>query len=412
MRLTQSDAIKDLSKEDKTILKEMCGYANNLYNAAIYNIHRYYEENGTYLSYYTNRKMLHENENFKMLQASIADYVIRGVDEAYKSFFESKKENSKAQVPGYRPKGNLYRLTFPRKDVVLKDGFLRIPMSRDFKKTHPGVVIRIPCRLERLEDKEIKQIIILPINDGEEFKINYSYELDEESTKTNKSNILAIDIGVNNLASCVTTLGDSFIIDGKRLKSVNQGWNKEKARLQSIAKKQGLYTTKKIQRITQNRNNKVKDIMFKSARYIVDYCIANDIGTIVLGYNIGFKKSRRIGKKNTQNFQYIPYTDLRNQLTCLCQRYGMTYIEHNEAYTSQSSFLDGDPVPEFCYQKQGTYDFSGDRVTRGLYVASDGTAINADINAAANILRKTIPDYDEEGLRKGALHSPPIIRLN
>ena len=105
-----------------------------------------------------------------------------------------------------------------------------------------------------------------------------------------KDNALAIDLGVNNFAACVSTVGTPFIMDGRKLKSINHQWNKEKARLQSIAKKQGKDVTSRINRITEKRNNRVRDIIRKTARHIADYCIEKDIGSVYVGYNPDFKR--------------------------------------------------------------------------------------------------------------------------
>ena len=72
----------------------------------------------------------------------------------------------------------------------------------------------------------------------------------------------------------------------------------------------------------------------------------------------------------------------------MCQQYRLNYVEQEESYTSKSSFFDQDPLPVFDGKKyQGT--FTGRRICRGLYKSEDGTVINADVNGALNILRKT-----------------------
>ncbi|MBQ6367979.1 MAG: transposase [Erysipelotrichaceae bacterium] len=224
-------------------------------------------------------------------------------------------------------------------------------------------------------------------------------------------NAMAIDIGVDNLASCITTLGTSFILDGRKLKSINQGWNKEKARLQSVADKQGAKRTDKMSRITEKRNNQAKDIMRKSARYIINHCIEHHIGTVIVGYTPDFKRNINIRRKNNQAFVNISFGDFRQLLSGLCERYGIQYIEQEESYTSKSSFLDGDILPEYKPEQPYTGTFSGRRIHRGLYKTKDGTVVNADMNGAANILRKSKQNFDFEGLCRGLLASPQRIRL-
>ena len=146
---------------------------------------------------------------------------------------------------------------------------------------------------------------------------------------------MAIDIGLDNLATCVTNFGTSFIMDGRKIKHINRNWNKHRAYLQSILMKQGRYSSKVLERITLKRNNRVNDCLKKTARYIVNFCIANDIGTVVVGYNPEFKRGMNLGKKINQQFTQIPFSALRRQLQNLCACYGMKYVEHEESYTAK-----------------------------------------------------------------------------
>ena len=123
----------------------------------------------------------------------------------------------------------------------------------------------------------------------------------------------------------VSSNGRSFIIDGRKLKSINQWFNKENARLQSIKDKQhyGKKSTNRQKAIARDRNNKVNDYMNKAARKVINYCIANDIGALVVGYNETFQHNSHIGKRNNQNFVNIPYGQLRSKLEYLCRLNGI-----------------------------------------------------------------------------------------
>ena len=284
-------------------------------------------------------------------------------------------------------------------------------MSRRFMTVHPDlqpIVIPFP---ERLNNKTIKEVRIIPFDGGKHFKIQYIYEVTSEEKGLNKDNALAIDLGVNNLAACVSTVGTPFIMDGRKLKSINHQWNKEKARLQSIAKKQGKDVTSRINRSTEKRNNRVRDIIRKTARHIADYCIEKDIGTVYIGYNPDFKRSTNLGDSNNQNFVQIPFGQFRQQLSFLCWKYGIDYIEQEESFTSKSSALDQDELPVFDPKQQFCGKFSGSRIYRGLYMSKNGTAINADINGSANILRKGKQNLNFEKLCMGLLASPERIRV-
>ena len=151
--------------------------------------------------------------------------------------------------------------------------------------------------------------------------------------------------------------------------------------------------------------------MKKSARYIVDYCCNNNIGTIVVGYNLDFKRYVNLGKNNNQTFTQIPFGDLRNNIAYLCERYGIEYIEQEESYTSKASALDEDDIPVYNPTNNFDGNFSGKRIYRGLYKSKNGTLINADVNGSANILRKCKQNLSIKELCPGLLVSPLRIRL-
>ncbi len=417
MYLTQTNVIRGLNKHQYSMLAEMCRYSNNLYNVALYNIRQYYFENKKFLTYESNCHVCKENENYRLLQAGVSQQTLKVVDRSFKSFFNLIRKAGHGEyrfqdirIPHYRKKGGMFNLVLSTNAIAIKNGYLQIPVSRAFRKMHPDCDIKIPFP-ERLANKTIKEVRILPIADGKCFKVQYVYETDVETVCVDPANVMAIDIGVDNLASCITTLGTSFILDGRKLKSINQGWNKEKARLQSIADKQGAKYTAKMFRITEKRNNRVKDIMRKSARCIINHCIEHHIGTVVVGYNPDFKRNINLGRANNQTFVNISFGDFRQLLSGLCEQYGICYIEQEESYTSKSSFLDNDVLPEYKAERPYAGKFSGKRIHRGLYRTFSGTIINADLNGAANILRKSKQNFNFEELCRGLLASPQRIRL-
>lgn len=263
----------------------------------------------------------------------------------------------------------------------------------------------------KLLQSNIREVKIIPLYKGRAFKIAYCYDVDEKNLKLNRENSMGIDIGLDNLATCVTNFGTSFLMDGRKIKHINRNWNKRRAYLQSILMKQGSYSSKLLERITLKRNNQINDCLKKTARYIINFCIANDIGTVICGYNSDFKRRINLGKKINQQFTQIPFGALRRQPENLCARYGMSYIEQEESYTSKASFLDLDELPIFDAEKPYTGSFSGKRIRRGLYRSSSGRLVNADVNGAANILRKGKQNLDFELLCVGLLDRPLRIRV-
>ena len=417
MFLTQSNVIRHLSKDEYAMLAEMCRYSNNLYNVALYNIRQYYFSEKKFLTYESNYHECKVNENYGLLQAGVAQQTLKVADRSFKSFFNLIKKAKSGEyrfqdikIPHYREKGGMFVLVLSTNAINIKDGFLQIPMSRPISKAHAGKLIKIAFP-ERLADKKIKEVRIIPIFKGQYFKIQYVYEQAEQNLNLSQDNALAIDIGLENFATCITTIGTSFIMDGRKLKSINQYWNKRKAQLQSIADKQKNKSTKLIQCITTKRNNRAKDYVRKTSRYIVNYCIDNNIGTIICGYNSDFKRSINLGKMTNQQFTQISFGSLREQLSSLCEQYGMRYIEQEESYTSKASFLDLDEIPVYNPEQPYTGKFSGKRIHRGLYRYSDGRIANADLNGAANIMNKSKQNYDFVELCNGLLASPSRIRI-
>lgn len=418
MYLTQSNQIRGLSKEQYEILKEMCWISKNLYNVALYNIRQYYFTEKKFLKYESNYHVCKANENYGMLQAGISQQTLKIADRSFKSFFNLIKKAKTGEyrfqdirIPKYLDKDDLFVLVLSTNAINIKKGYLTIPFSREMRKKYPNIEIKIPFP-KRLEGKKIKEVRIIPCYKGQFFKIQYCYESQVEDLNLNKSNCLSIDLGLENLATCVSNNGTSFIIDGRKLKSINHYYNKLKAKKQSILDKQKLKSSKSMVKLHTKRNNKANDYIKKSARLIVDYCIKNDIGTIVVGYNSDFKRNINLGKITNQQFTQISFGALREAVQNLCQQYGIQYIEQEESYTSKASFLDKDNIPCFNPNEENNYSFSGKRIKRGLYQSSTGIIINADVNGACNILSKSKQNFNHEELCIGLLVSPTRIRVN
>ena len=413
MYLTLKQQVKHLSKKEFRNLKYLSHIAKNLTNEAIYNVRQHYFQNKKYLSYNENYKILKNSENYKKLNSNMAQQILKEVDGSFKSFFgllklaKNRKYNGKIKLPKYLAKDGFITLVIGF--VRLKDDMLIVPYSNSFKKTHQEVKIKLP---PVLKDKKIKEIRIIPKQHSRYFEIQYTYEVEEVQRELNKENALGIDLGINNLCTCVTNTGVSFIIDGRKLKSINQYYNKINAKLQSIKDKQKIErTTLRQKRITRKRNNRINDYLSKAARTIVNYCLNNDIGKLVLGYNEDFQRNSNIGSINNQNFVNIPYGKLRDKLIYLCKLYGIEFKLQEESYTSKASFFDGDEIPIYDKENLQEYIFSGKRIKRGLYQTSTGKLINADCNGALNILRKSKVVDLSVLYNRGELNTPKRIRV-
>lgn len=414
MYLTVKQQLKHLSKEEYLILRELTHTAKNLYNQAVYNIRQHYFDEEKYLSYVDNNKLLKSSDNYKILNSNMAQQILKEVDVVFKSFFGLLKAKAKGEykekikLPKYLPKNSFTTLVvgFVR---LNKNSFI-LPYSQSYKKNHKPIKINIP---PLLLDKTIKEIRIIPKFNARFFEIQYTYQVNEKQRNLNKNNALAIDLGINNLATCVTSMGKSFIVDGKKLKSINQWFNKYNAKLQSIKDKQGYgkALTTRQKTIWNKRNNRVNDYLSKAARIIINYCLENDIGILVCGYNNDFQRDSDIGKKNNQNFVNIPFSKFLWKLEYLCKFYGIEFVIQEESYTSIASFFDMDEIPEFKKEVKDNYSFSGKRIKRGMYKTLKEKIINADVNGALNILRKSKVVDLKVLYHRGEVDTPVRIRI-
>ena len=388
----QKQQLKHLSKDEYKALRELVFLSKNMYNVALYNVRQYFFTERKYLSYESNYKLCKENENYALMNSNSAQQIMKVVDRSFKSFFALIKlaqkgdyQYNQIKMPKYLEKDSFFNLIFA--EFKINDNMISVPMSPTFKRLYGKVNIKVPSNLK---DKTIKEIRIIPKSNARFFEIQYIYLIEESKEVPNKQNSLAIDLGIDNLATCVTNNGEAFIVDGKRLKSLNAYANKENSRLQSIKDKQKIKKTTKNQTLLwDNRNQKVNDYLNKSVRIIINYCITNDIGTLIVGYNPTIQKKCNLGKKNNQNFVNIPIGQLRDKLSYLCVRHNIEFVEQEESYTSKADFLAHDNIPKYDAFDNKKYTFSGKRIKRGAYKSSTGVKINADINGALNIMRKS-----------------------
>jgi IS605 OrfB family transposase len=241
---------------------------------------------------------------------------------------------------------------------------------------------------------------------GKYFKIKYCYEEKKQSVDLDYSKYLSIDLGVSNFATFVDTNGTAEIIDGKYVKSLNQWYNKENARLQSIKDKQKIdkITNKQI-RLLSKRANRINELMNRTVNYLVKHCIQNKIGNILIGELKEIKQGINHGKQNNQNFVSIPFGKFKAKLESKCDLYGIKYHLVNESYTSKTDAL---ALDEIIKQPYG----DSRRIKRGLYKSITGQLINADINGAINILRKVAGDFPvKEIVSRGLVNRPRRIRI-
>lgn len=374
--------------ELKSVLEFICGESHKLTNCGIYYARQLYFKTGKLIGKYDLEKEYKTNKHYQVLHSQAAQQILRSVVESFKSFKELDKKYSKGELhfkpklPKYRKSNGYALVTYPKQALKLVGNSIKVPLGNSVKRWFKIDSFLLPMP-SNLQFADIKELRILPRNQC--FYAEFVYELlPVEAVELNRQYALAIDPGINNWLSCVSNAGTSFIVDGRKVKSLNQWYNKRVSVLKE-GKPQG-YWDEQLAHITEKRNRQTRDAVNKAARLVVDHCIKHQIGVVVFGWNQGQRQEATLGK-TTQSFVQIPTAKLKERVKQLCEYYGIKFVETEESYTSQASFLDGDFQPTYG-EKPKTWKPSGKRVKRGMYRTGTGKLINADLNGAANILRK------------------------
>ena len=427
--------IRGLNKQQYLRLKDITGHAKNLYNQALWTLRESFELTGKYYSYSQMDKVMKQVKNlegevnYKLLKAKVAQQTLRKLDKNFKSFFRANQDfqknpskyKGKPKPPRFK-KNKFDNLVFDYQAfkilesvVVLKDNFqinsFKLPSGKviqlaevivreAFVLLEKGLEIKLP---QQLLGKVIKQVEIIP--KYKSFHAVFCY--DDKQTdiyqivKQANKNVMSIDLGLNNLATIVTNgVMKPFIIDGRRLKSVNAYYNKRKAKIQStLEKTRGKKWSLRLQNITNRRNARVNDYIHKATAIIVHACVENNISKVVVGDVSKSLNGINLGKKNNQNFVNLALGQFVDKLSYKLGSHGITLEVTDESYTSKASFVDGDFMPKkYNPKSKNKQIFNGIRVKRGLYKTSDGTLLNADANGAYNILKKNDSDFSFEKL--------------
>jgi len=362
-------------------LDELCFNSKNLYNKALYLVRQHYFKTKGYLNFFGVNKLMIEtkDEDYYALPTRVSNQTLRLLDSNFKSFFSlvKKKQSSNydksIRIPRYLNKEGRYITVFPKEavsKVYLRKGIIRLSK----------LSIEIPTKVT---ESNLVEVRVLPRNNHHVIEVVYKVE--QKEPKSDNGRYASIDLGLDNLATVSSNVVKPFIINGRPLKSINQYYNKEKARLQAHLKG-NKKTSKRIKSITNIRNNKVKDYLHKSSRRIVNFLVSNNISTLIIGYNEEWKQNINLGRTNNQSFTNIPFYTFINQLEYKCKLEGINVILTEESYTSKCSFLDGESLEEH-------ENYLGKRIKRGLFKSAEGKLINADLNGSLNILRKVVGDF-------------------
>lgn len=384
------------------LLDKYCFYAKCLYNFANYQIRQTFFKEGKYLSYTKLDKLLKQSgydyDYRNMPTAQSAQQVLKMLDNNWKSFFKANKDWKKnpnkyirkPKPPKYLKKNGRFTMVLTNQACKIKDGVVKFPKS--FK----GFALKT-----KVTDK-LRQVRIIPKNRHIVIEVVYQKDIPEQ--REDNRRYISIDLGLDNFATIVNNIGiNPIVINGKGLKSINQYYNKQLSRYRKVSKQiNGLDWTKRMDRITYKRNAMIENFMHQASKFVIEKAIALNCNTIVVGFNKDWKRDIELGKRNNQNFVGIPYSNFIDKLKYKAEHCGIRVILTEESYTSKCSFLDNETI-----EKHEQY--KGKRIKRGLYRSLTGVLINADVNAAYNILRKVFPKAFAEGIAGCGLHP---VRVN
>lgn len=384
------------------LLMDYCHKSKNLYNHANYIIRQEFISNGKWIRYAELDKFLKDdteyNDYVEMPTAQSAQQTLRLIDKNWKSFFKAIKDWSnhkekylgRPKLPKYLKKSSRYILILTNQNCKIKDGLISFP------KVFRGFTIS-PTFLERADYKSFKQVRIIPHKN--KLVVELIYEINSCERKTDNNRYIGIDIGVNNLATVANNIGETaFIINGRPLKSINQFYNRQISHYREICKRMNDKDySERMDRLTEKRNTKVDDYMHKASRKIINYCVDNQINTIVIGKNKEWKQKSDIGKKGNQNFVQIPFARFIEMIQYKAEEQGIAVIMTEESYTSGTSFVDDEQPVKDNYDKSR-------RIKRGLFKSNNSILINADLNGAYQIIKKAVSIKWDRGC---ALH--PIV---
>lgn len=393
MRLVERHIVKDNRFED------ICLKSGLLYNYVLFNIRQGIFE-GNYLKEYEfSTKLCKEDQvDFRNLPSVVSQQVVAQVFSSIRSWIRLKKGyeknpskfKSKPRLPKYKRGKKQNMVVFTTSACRLKsDGYIHFVKS-----------IISPIKT-KIGDSKLCQVRIVP--QATCYVVEVIYEKKEQDLNLNKDNVLSIDLGLNNLCTCISNVGiKPFIVNGKIIKSFNQWYNKKKARLMSYIGDKGI--SKRLRQLNNYRNFWIDDKIHKVSRFIVNFCIDNNIGNLIVGLNKGWKQNINLGRKMNQGFVEIPFSKLIDKICYKCKMIGIDFQTHEESYTSKVDHLAFEPL-----KKHDIY--LGKRKRRGLFQSSTGKLINADINGAIGIGRKVFGDsYVSRIIDSGFAFNP--IRLN
>lgn len=363
------------------------------------------------ISYTHLEKMMRVTENpdfFSGLPRQTAQQMVKQSVTDFKNWLASLREYKKhpekylgkPKMPRYK-KSDLTTVIITNQDAVL---------YRD----DIGMSLKLPLQKQRLyfsnlsSDPVLKEVKIKPYYGR--FLLCLTLEEPDVAFDPSGSHVCAIDLGTDNFAAIVCDDHSSAIYKGGAVLSKIQWFHKQRAKYVSIITKgheKKHAVSKRLRDLSFHYANFVKDQCHKISRSIIDFCMEHQCGTLILGVNLLWKQRSNMNKINNQNFVSMPITLLRTMITYKALNAGIRIIEQEESYTSKADLIANDRIPTYGVDDKDA-SFSGKRIKRGLYRCSNGMILNADCHAAANIMRKAIPDIWKDTRDYTFLSAPDV----
>jgi putative transposase len=373
--------------------------SKHLYNVALYTKRQAYIHEGNRIISYTDLdKQMQSTAEYRALPAKVAQWVLKQVCAAWDNYFAAvaewqahpEKFTGHPKLPKYLPKQGRNLLVYTSQAI-----------SRDPKNAVWVVPSGVPIRVAtKHTHAEIAQVRLVP--KATHYVVEVVYDQDPTPQAVDPALIASIDIGVNTLAA-ITANKPGFtplLVNGRPLKSCNQGYNKRQAKTQAHLPSDQ-FTSRALEEMADARQRVVTSYLHTASRAIIDLLVRERIGTLVIGQNVGWKQEVNLGKRNNQAFVFIPHARFIEMLTYKAALVGIQVVTIEESHTSKCSFLDGEPIGHHA-------QYLGRRVKRGLFIASTGQALHADINAGYNILRRYAPHVMAHGVGAFLLRPMPL----
>ena len=366
----------------RKILRESCHMSKNLFNEANYVVRQAFFNERKWMRSHQLQEELRTSKNFTGLPFSSAQKIIQIIDTTWKSFFSAlsdwktnpQKYFEKPRIPKYKRKDGQFLIPFTKQQIKFTDGVIILP---------PFTGVQVKTRLH--STCVLIGARIIPKGVGYVLEILYSKYV-PNIPQGDPVRIVGIDIGLTNLITMVNNIGKKpIVVKGGPVKSVNQYYNKERARLQGVYDKQQIKIGKKILKLTDKRNRKINNYFHEVSRFVINWCKAHQIDSLIIGHNKQWKQHVSLGKRINQNFVLLPFHRLIQMIQYKAMDEGIKVIVTSEYYTSKCSFLDGEEISNHS-------SFLGERIIRGLFQSKNGRIINSDVNGGYNIIKKEVPN--------------------